>query len=192
MTPDEILHLIEERGALLRGHFKLTSGRHSDRYLQKQRLFEDPRLAMRLAEAMVERFDAESFDVVAAPAVGAILLGGLVAYVAGTRFVFTERADGAMTLRRGQQLGEGDQVLVVEDIVTTGGSAAEVVEVVRASGASLAGVCVVADRSMTPPGYPLTSLVKIEAVDWDPSECPLCAHGKPLDAPGSRYLQKAP
>lgn len=188
MTPDEVLQAFEEHGVVLRGHFQLTSGRHSDVYLQKQRAFEDPQLTMRLAEAIVERFPRDSFDVVAAPAVGAISLGAFVAYAAGVRFVFTERGDGAMTLRRGQHLGPGDRVLVVEDIVTTGGSAGEVVSVVAAAGATLAGVAVLADRSEKPPPYPMTALVRYPAVSWPPDQCQLCAEGRPLDVPGSRHL----
>jgi orotate phosphoribosyltransferase len=188
VTPDEVLKAFEEHGVVLRGHFKLTSGRHSDVYLQKQRAFEDPQLTMRVAEAIVERFEKGSFDVVAAPAVGAISLGAFVAYAAGVRFVFTERMQGAMTLRRGQHLGPGDHVLVVEDIVTTGGSAGEVVAAVEKAGASLAGVAVLADRSEKPPSYPMTALLRFSAESWPPDECPLCADGRPLDAPGSRHL----
>lgn len=188
MTPEDVLKIFQDHGVLLRGHFKLTSGRHSDQYLQKQRVFEYPRLTFALAQAMVERFPAGAFNVVAAPAVGAIALGSAVAYAADVRFVMAERVEGAMTLRRGQRLGAGDKVLVVEDIVTTGGSAAEVVALVRAAGADLAGVAVLADRSMSAPAFPMTALVRIEARDWAPEDCPLCAAGRPIDAPGSRYL----
>jgi orotate phosphoribosyltransferase len=188
MTPEEVLKAFEEHGVVLRGHFKLTSGRHSDVYLQKQRAFEDPQLTMRLAAAIVGRFPKGSFDVVAAPAVGAISLGAFVAYAAGVRFVFTERADGAMTLRRGQHLDRGERVLVVEDIVTTGGSAGEVVAMVEAFGATVAGVAVLADRTEKPPPYAMTALVRFPAVSWPADECPLCAEGRPIDAPGSRHL----
>lgn len=188
MTPQEVLDAFERHAVVQRGHFKLTSGRHSDVYLQKQRVFEDPHLTMRLAEAIVQRFEPGSFDVVAAPAVGAIALGAFVAYAAGVRFVFTERDDGGMKLRRGQHLSPGERVLVVEDIVTTGGSAAEVVGVVEAAGATTAGVAVLADRTQTPPPFAMTPLVRFPAVSWAAEECPLCAEGRPLDAPGSRHI----
>ena len=188
MNSDEVLEAFQTYGVLETGHFQLTSGRHSDFYLQKQRLFEYPRLTARLAEAICKLFPAGSFDVVASPAVGAILLGGLVAYQADCRFVFTERDDGSMKLRRGQTLGIGERVLVVEDIVTTGGSAGDVVRLIEEMGAELAGVAVLADRSMEPPPFTVTSLLKIEGRDWAPDDCPLCAEGTPLDAPGSRYL----
>lgn len=190
MTPDEIRKAFEEHGVIMTGHFKLTSGRHSDLYVQKQRVLEDPGLTMRLATEIVSRFPPGSFDVVASPAVGAIALGAFVAYAAGVRFVFTERVGDAMTLRRGQHLGAGDRVLVVEDIVTTGGSAGEVVDLARASGAELAGVAVIADRSMSPPPYPLTALLRVEARDWAPDECPLCAKGLSIVSPGSRHLAR--
>lgn len=189
MTPDEVLDAFERNGVVLHGHFRLTSGRHSDLYLQKQRLFEDPGLTMRLAEAIVARFEPGSFDAVASPAVGAIALGSFVAYVAGVRFVFSEREDGLMTFRRGQRIGRGDRVLVVEDIVTTGASAAEVVALVEASGATLAGVGVIADRSQQPPGFPLIALVTVPARSWVAEDCPLCAEGRALDTPGSRHLR---
>ena len=188
MNSDEVLEAFKTYGVLESGHFQLTSGRHSDFYLQKQRLFEYPRLTARLAEAIVAQFQAGSFDVVASPAVGAILLGGLVAYAADTRFVFTERDEGGMRLRRGQTLGIGERVLVVEDIVTTGGSAGEVVRLVEEMGAELTGVAVLADRSMTPPPFRVTSLLRVEGRDWAPEECPLCTQGLPIDTPGSRYL----
>ncbi|MFN2614237.1 MAG: orotate phosphoribosyltransferase [Actinomycetota bacterium] len=188
MNQDEVLEAFKTYGVLETGHFQLSSGRHSDFYLQKQRLFEYPKLTARLAEAMCKQFPAGSFDVVASPAVGAILLGGLVAYSADTRFVFTERDESTMRLRRGQTLGIGERVLVVEDIVTTGGSAGEVVRLIEEMGAELTGVAVLADRSMEPPPFKVVSLLKIEGRDWDPAECPLCAQGQPLDAPGSRYL----
>lgn len=190
MTPEEILEEFERHEVVLHGHFKLSSGRHSDLYLQKQRIFEDPQLTMRCAQEIVALHPAGSFDVVAAPAVGAIALGAFVAYAAGVRFVVAEREDGEMTLRRGQRLAPGERVLVVEDIVTTGGSAGEVVEMVERLDAQLSGVAVLADRSQSPPVYPMTALVRVPAVSWEPQDCPLCGDGVPLEAPGSRYLTK--
>ena len=128
MNQTEVLDVLKRTGALMEGHFKLSSGRHSDTYVQKQMVFQHPRLTASLGEAVAERFDksGHTFDTVLSPAVGAILFGNAVAYAAGARFVYAERADGAMTLRRAQALDPGERVLVVEDVVTTGGSAAEV------------------------------------------------------------------
>ena len=129
MNQTEVLDVLKRTGALMEGHFKLSSGRHSDTYVQKQMVFQHPRLTASLGEALAERFDksGHAFDTVLSPAVGAILFGNAVAYAAGARFVYAERADGAMTLRRAQVLDPGERVLVVEDVVTTGGSAAEVI-----------------------------------------------------------------
>lgn len=191
MNSIEVQELLEKHQALLSGHFKLTSGRHSDRYVQKQRVMEHPRIAASLASAMVTRFSDKgepTFETVVSPAVGAIGLGTLVAYEAHRRFLFTERIDGAMALRRGQVLRPGEKVLIVEDIVTTGGSAAEVVEAVRASGAEVVGVAAIVDRSNVDLPFRLTALTRVDATDHPPEECPMCAEGLPLDAPGSRTL----
>lgn len=192
MNRTEILDLLSTHGALLEGHFKLSSGRHSDRYVQKQRIYEQPRIAARLAALIVERFSDASgprFDTVVSPAVGAIGFGTLTAYEAHRRFLFTEKVDGTMKFRRAQRLGRGEKVLIVEDVVTTGGSAAQVVDAVRATGADLIGVAAMVDRSRTTLPFTLEALVRIDAVDHAPDECPMCAEGRPLDAPGSSFLR---
>lgn len=188
MNQDEVREAFKSYGVLETGHFKLSSGRHSDIYLQKHRLFEYPRLTSRLADAIVLQYKPGAFDVVASPAVGAILLGGLVAAVADCRFVFAERVEDTMKFRRGQTIGIGERVLVVEDIITTGSSAQEVVRLVEEAGADLVGVAALADRSMVAPAFKLTALLRVDAEDYDPAECPLCAQDLPLLAPGSRYL----
>jgi len=200
VNPDEARELLEACGAMLSGHFELTSGRHSDAYVEKARVFEDPRLTFRFAEVLAGAHpDA---DAVVSPAVGAIPLGFAVAHAAGARFLFAEREDGRMALRRGFALRAGEPTLVVEDVITTGGSAAEVAELVRAAGARLLGVGTLVDRrpsgapgsgeptrrSAEPPAFPLTSVVRVEARSWDPGECPLCAEGRPLAERGSRHL----
>jgi orotate phosphoribosyltransferase len=186
----EVLDVLKRTGALMHGHFKLSSGRHSDTYVQKQMVFQHPRLTASLGEAVAERFDKadHSFDTVLSPAVGAILFGNAVAYATGGRFIYAERVDGSMTLRRAQALDAGERVLIVEDVVTTGGSAAEVVELVKSARATLVGVACLVDRTSTQPPFRLQSLVRIEARDWAPDECPLCATGEPFTSPGSRFL----
>jgi orotate phosphoribosyltransferase len=187
MTPEEGLALLERAGAVLSGHFELTSGRHSDVYVQKARVMEDPRITMELAREIVSWYPGE-IDVVVAPAVGAIALGFAVALEAGARSIFVEREDGEMRLRRGFELRPSERALVVEDVVTTGGSARDVYGLVRRSGAGTVGVAALVDRSTEDVGLPLRAVARIEARTWDPEDCPLCADGLPIDAPGSRHL----
>jgi orotate phosphoribosyltransferase len=193
MAPAEVLPALEDAGAVLAGHFRLTSGRHSDRYVQCARILEDPVLVGRLADAMVAAVGDERIDLVAAPAVGAIIIGFAVAQSMGVRFVFTEREGGAMTLRRGFSIEPGARVLVVEDVVTTGGSVAEVVDLVRAAGGVAAGVASIIDRG-GPKAFdvPLRSLLELSVGSWDAETCSLCAEGRPIESPGSRALAKPP
>jgi orotate phosphoribosyltransferase len=190
LNQTEVLDVLKRTGALMEGHFKLSSGRHSDTYVQKQMVFQHPRLTASLGEAVAERFQKgdHEFDTVLSPAVGAILFGNAVAYAAGGRFIYAERVDGSMTLRRAQALDPGERVLIVEDVVTTGGSAAEVLELARAAHATVVGVACLVDRTTAQPPFRLHSLVRIEARDWAPEACPLCAAGEPLTSPGSRFL----
>jgi orotate phosphoribosyltransferase len=186
MTPEEGRTLLERHGALLRGHFRLTSGRHSNLYVQKARLLEHPEPTMAMAREIASWYDG--VKVVVAPAVGAIALGFAVALASGARSVFAERVDGRMALRRGFHISAGERTLVVEDIVTTGGSAREVIDLVKASGGAPLGVAALVDRSTGGLDVPLRALVRIDAVSWSPSECPLCHEEVPIDSPGSRFL----
>ncbi len=176
---------------MLDGHFLLTSGLHSDRYVQKARLFEDPEATMLVAREIASWYAADPPSAVVAPAVGAVPFGFAVALAAGARSLFAEREAGAMRLRRGFALEPGERTLVVEDVVTTGGSAKEVVDLVVDAGAILAGVAALVDRSGGRAAFPLRALATVAADSWDPSECPLCAAGAPLDAPGSRNVSPA-
>ncbi|MDQ4144064.1 MAG: orotate phosphoribosyltransferase [Actinomycetota bacterium] len=191
MNAAEVTEVLEKRGAVLRGHFRLSSGLHSDVFVQKFRIFEDPRLTQRFGEEIANLFDGD-FDTVASPALGAIALGFATGLAADTRFVFAERVDGRLSFRRGFALSPRERTLVVEDVVTTGGSAAEVVDLVRASGADPVGVGVLLDRSGQegPPdlGAPLRALVQLDAPTWTEEACPLCRDSVPLDDPGSRRL----
>lgn len=191
MTEDEVLDALVEAKAILTGHFRLTSGRHSDRYVQCARVLEDPRLVTRLAGALVERIGERRIDLVAAPAVGGIVIGFAVAQALGVKFIFSEREGGAMTFRRGFHVPEGARVLVVEDVVTTGGSVAEVVELVRAAGGVPVAAASLIDRG-GPKAFDveLLPLLRLEVESWEESECGLCAAGTPLYAPGSRSLAK--
>ncbi len=186
MPADHAAAMFERSGAMLRGHFLLSSGLHSDRYVQKARVLEDPAAAMELAREMA-RWNPD-VDVVVAPAVGAVALGFAVALAAGARSLFAEREDGRMTLRRGFALAAGERVLVVEDVVTTGASAGEVWDLVGALGAERLGVAALIDRTASAPPFPLRAVLRVEAETWPPDACPLCRDGVPVDAPGSRHV----
>ena len=186
MTPEEAKALLVEAGAMLDGHFLLSSGRHSDRYVEKARILERPTAVDALAEEIASRY--ERVETVVSPAVGAIVLGFAVARRTGSRFLFAEREAGRMALRRGFAIRPGERVLVVEDVVTTGGSASEVFDLLGRHGADRLGVAALVDRSQGDVGFPLRAVVRVEAESWDPADCPLCREGRPIEAPGSKYV----
>jgi len=189
LTEHEVLAALREAGAILHGHFQLTSGRHSDTYVQCARVLEDPALTTRLAEAMASRVSGRGVDVVAAPAVGGIIIGFAVARALGVRFIFSERQHGAMTFRRGFTVEPGERVLVVEDVVTTGGSVAEVVDLVRGAGGEVVAVTSIIDRGGNKAfDTEFMPLLQLEVESMEPPDCPLCAAGTPIDSPGSRRL----
>jgi orotate phosphoribosyltransferase len=186
VTEEEARELFERSGAMLSGHFVLASGLHSDRYVQKARVLEHPETAMALAQEIASWYS--DVEVVVAPAVGAIPLGFAVALAAGARSVFAERENGRMRLRRGFDVASGSRALVVEDVITTGGSAQEVYRLIDGMGAERLGVAALIDRSTSEVGFPLRAILRVDAVTWDPASCPLCHQGLPFDAPGSRHL----
>lgn len=191
MSEQEVLEALEGAKALLSGHFLLTSGRHSDRYVQCARVLEDPALVTRLAQAMVERLGERRIDLVASPAVGGIIIGFAVAQALGVKFIFTEREGGAMTFRRGFTVPPGARVLVVEDVVTTGGSVAEVIDLVRDAGGEPVAVASIIDRGGDKAfDVEFVPLVKLKVESWDASQCAQCGAGTPLYSPGSRSLRK--
>ena len=182
----DILALLEQSGALLEGHFLLTSGKHSSRYIEKFRLIEQPHLLDKAAEAMIAPLKDREIDVVLGAAVGGILLAGALARILNARTMFTERVDGTMSLRRGFELRAGEKVLVVEDIVTTGGSLKELIEVTQRSKATLADVVYLVDRSENglDLGEVTGELVRLPIPAWEADECPLCQEGQPLTQRG--------
>lgn len=171
---------------MLEGHFRLTSGLHSDRYIEKFRLLEQPRALRQAAEAMIDGLDPASVEVVLGAAIGGILLAGAVSALLGRRTMFTERVDGEMTLRRGFSLRPEEKVLIVEDIVTTGGSVNELLGVVRTAGAQPVKVICLVDRSSTGLSLdlPTRALLRLPISAWPPEACPLCREGRPLQEPG--------
>lgn len=192
MTQDEVLNVFAESGALLTGHFLLTSGLHSPRYLQCALVLQRPQTAERLCAALAAKVQGDErigkVDLVVAPALGGVIVAHEVARALGVRALFTERQEGAMTLRRGFQIAPGERVLVVEDVVTTGGSTREVIEVVRSLGGGVAGAGSLIDRSggAAEVGVPRHALAVLEVPTYKPEECPLCEGGSQAVKPGSR------
>ena len=188
LSERETLELYEKTGALMRGHFRLTSGLHSDIYLQSALVLQYPEHAARLGEALAAPYTDARAQTVLAPAIGGILVAHEVARALGVRALFTEREDGAMRLRRGFTLTPGERCLVVEDVITTGGSTREVVECVRASGGSVIGVGSLIDRSVGTAAFDVkrASLATVSASTWPPEACPLCKSGGHAIKPGSR------
>ena len=188
MKENGILRLFEEKGALLRGHFRLSSGLHSDSYLQCALILQYPDIASKLCRELAGYFKADKPTCVIAPALGGVIVSYETARALGVRALFTERLDGKMVLRRGFGLTKDDRVLVVEDVITTGLSTSEVIEVVKLSGASLIGAGSIIDRSgkKLDLGVKLKSLVKVDFPVFKPEECPLCKNGIEIVKPGSR------
>lgn len=189
LTKAQAEDIFARAGALLSGHFLLTSGRHSNRYMQCAQVLQYPEYTEELARHLAEGFAGQKVDIVVGPAMGGIIVSYEVARQLGVKSIFTERENGAMVLRRGFSMQPGQKVLVVEDVVTTGGSVKEVIEVVKASGAEVIGVGVLVDRSggQVDFGVPLKSALTMDIQSWEAEECPLCQQGagKPVK-PGSR------
>jgi orotate phosphoribosyltransferase len=177
---------LKERGALLDGHFKLSSGRHSDRFIQKFRILEDPVLVEPVARQIADAFRDLKPTIVVSAAIGGIVLGYEVARALGTKAIFVEKENGVALLRRNFHLKSSDRALVVEDVVTTGGSVKEVLDVVRKSGAAVAGVGVIVQRGQADFGVPTHALLDMPIISHDPEDCPQCKAGESITDPGSR------
>ena len=196
MTRDELLDVFRTSGALLEGHFRLTSGLHSPGYLQCALVLQHPRQAEALGAALATRTRDLRATTVLSPALGGVIIGHEVGRALGIRAMFAERQDGALTLRRGFLLGEMDRVLVVEDVMTTGGSTRETIQVARAAGAQVVGAASIVDRGAaavsreTELGVPFATLLRIDLPTYDPDQCPLCVQGLPVVKPGSRPVAR--
>ena len=188
MTRDELLDLFRKSSALLEGHFRLTSGLHSSGYLQCALVLQYPDHAERLARAIADRTRDLRPTVVLSPAIGGIVIGQEVGRALGVRAIFAERQDGVLTLRRGFVIGETDRVLLIEDVLTTGGSTRETMQVAKAAGGQVVGAASIVNRGAAAPqlDVPFTSLLDIALPTYEPDQCPLCAQGLPVIKPGSR------
>jgi orotate phosphoribosyltransferase len=187
-TRDELLDLFRRSGALLEGHFRLSSGLHSTGYLQCALVLQHPEHAELLGRAIAVRTRQLGATVVLSPALGGVIIGHEVGRALGVRALFAERQDGALMLRRGFVLGENDRVLVIEDVVTTGGSTRETMQVATAAGGHVVGAASIVDRSggRTELSVPFHALLEIDLPTYEPGACPLCAKGLPVVKPGSR------
>jgi len=190
MDPAAVLDLFRKSGALLEGHFRLTSGLHSDRYFQSALVLQYPEFAGSLGEALGASVAHLQPTAILSPALGGIVIGQEVGRALGIRAMFAERVDGKLTLRRGFTLSPADRVVVVEDVVTTGGSTRETIDVANAAGATVSGAGALVDRGGDSGrvSVPLFSLVQMNVPTYEAETCPLCARGIPVVKPGSRAV----
>lgn len=188
MTNTEIIDMLKEAEVLLEGHFLLTSGRHSDRYMQCAKIFQNAKYSVPLCAELAEKYKNDNVEVVIGPAIGAIQMAYEVGKQLGVKNIFAERENGEMTLRRGFTIEKGQRVLVVEDVVTTGGSVREVIDLVKKNGGTVVGVGSIVDRTggKIDFGVPYKSAFSMDITSYEADECPICKTGAPLVKPGSR------
>ncbi|MDD4569305.1 MAG: orotate phosphoribosyltransferase [Tepidanaerobacteraceae bacterium] len=188
MTREETLKLFSDTGVLKNGHFRLTSGRHSDKYLQCAQLLQYPEATERACSELAQHFKDMNIATIVGPAMGGIILSYEMGRQLKVRSIFAEREDGNMSLRRGFTIQPGERILVVEDVVTTGGSVKEVISLVKELGGKVVGVAALVDRSGQKVnfGVPTYYLLDLEVKSYTPEECPLCKKGLPITKPGSR------
>ncbi|MDR3275103.1 MAG: orotate phosphoribosyltransferase [Endomicrobium sp.] len=190
MWQNELKELFKQNNALLNGHFKLSSGRHSDRYFQSALILQHPQEAARLAEELISKIKKNNIkvDVVVSPAVGGIIIGYEIGRALNVRSIFTERVDGNVLLRRGFSVNKGEKILVAEDVITTGLSTKEVIDSLKTASVKIAGVVSLVDRSTGKVdfGVPRFSLLSLEVKSYKEAECPMCKEGSKAVKPGSR------
>ena len=188
MTNEQVIDRFRQTGALLEGHFLLSSGLHSSAYLQCAIALQSTADAIQFGAALAEHFKGEQIDTVASPAIGGLVIGYEVARQLGVRFIWTERENSEMTLRRGFTVREGECVLVVEDVITTGGSTRDTIKALQAAGANVVAAASIIDRSggQAEVGVPRVSLATLNVPAQSPDECDACKRGDPVVKPGSR------
>ena len=191
ITEDRVIEILKEAGVLLEGHFRLTSGRHSNKYLQCAKIFRNTKYSEELCSALAESFKNDNIELVIGPALGAVQMAYEVSRSIGCENFFAERENGVMTLRRGFAVKPNQRVLIVEDVVTTGGSVREVIDLVKQQGGNVVGVGSIVDRTggKIDFGVPFKAVISMNVESWEPDECPLCNEGKiDLVKPGSRKV----
>lgn len=192
ITQERVLEVLQEAGVLLEGHFKLTSGRHSNKYLQCAKIFRNTKYSEELCAALAEQYQHDDVKIVIGPAMGAVQMAYEVSRPLHCENFFTERDEnGKMALRRGFTVNPGDRVLVVEDVVTTGGSVREVIDLVKEAGGVVVGVGSIVDRTggKIDFGVPFKAVISVDVQSWEPEDCPLCKAGAPAPVkPGSRKI----
>ena len=188
MTPEQVINEFKTTGALLEGHFQLSSGLHSTVYLQCALVLQFPEKAAAFGEAIARQFRGQAIKLVASPAIGGIVIGHEVARALGARFIWTEREAGQMTLRRGFTVSAGEKTLVVEDVITTGGSTRETIDALVTAGAHVVAAASIIDRSAgaADVGVPRTALASLKVASVEPAVCDACNLGEPVVKPGSR------
>jgi orotate phosphoribosyltransferase len=192
VNADEVINQFKETGALLEGHFQLSSGLHSTVYLQCALVLQFPEKASAFGEAIARQFEGQGIELVASPAIGGIIIGHEVARALGARFIWTEREAGQMTLRRGFTVSPGEKTLVVEDVITTGGSTRETIDALVAARANVVGAASIIDRSagVADVGVPRKALASLKVASVEPGVCDACKLGEPVAKPGSRQKAK--
>lgn len=187
---NDIIDILKESGVLMEGHFELTSGRHSDKYMQCAKVFRFPEYTSSLARALAEKIADKKISKVIGPAIGGIILAYEVSKALNVTNIFAEREDGKMVFRRGFEVLEGERILIVEDVVTTGGSVKEVIELVKEKGGIPVAVASIVDRSNGNVDFGITykSLLSIDVLSYEADDCPLCKDNIPLIKPGSRNI----
>jgi orotate phosphoribosyltransferase len=188
LNADDVINQFKETGALLEGHFQLSSGLHSTVYLQCARVLQFPEKAAAFGEAIARQYADQGIELVASPAIGGIVIGHEVARALGARFIWTEREGGKMTLRRGFTVEPGEKTLVVEDVITTGGSTRETIDALIGAGANVVGAASIIDRSagVADVGVPRTALASLKVASVEAAVCDACKLGEPAVKPGSR------
>lgn len=186
----EVLSLLEEAEGVLHGHFCLTSGLHSDIYFQCAKLYQYPQITEELGKRLAEKLSEIEFDTIVAPAIGAVIIGYETAKQAKKRNLFVERKDGEMKLRRGYSLKKGEKVVIIEDVITTARTIKETMDAIKEFEPEVVAVGCIVDRTKGKTEYNIKSLLQIDPVVYDPSECPLCKEGIELIKPGSRGEEK--
>ncbi len=191
ISKEKVIEILTKAGVLMEGHFLLTSGKHSNKYLQCAKIFQYTKYSEELCKTLAQKFQNDGIEVVIGPAIGAIQMAYEVSRHLGVKNIFAERENTIMTLRRGFTIEKGQKVLIVEDVVTTGGSVKEVIEIVNEHGGEVAGVGVIVDRTGGKADFAtkFESVISVDVESFEQKDCPMCQQGVPIIKPGSRAIK---